>query len=105
MISCISLWRARAAYRTDSTAPSRAALRTKQRRRWRSSTWSGLLKGEFDPAAFVERFRAVRENTETRMPDWLTADLVARVADRYRRLQGQWRATPFGETMELAFNA
>ena len=63
----------------------------------------GLLKGDFDPPAFVERFRAVRENTEARMPDWLTADLIARVRDRYRRLQGQWRATPFGETMELRF--
>lgn len=63
----------------------------------------GLLKGEFDPETFVERFRAVRENTEARMPDWLTADLIARVTDRYRRLQGQWRATPFGQAMELEF--
>lgn len=64
----------------------------------------GLLKGEFDPAAFVERFRTVRENTEQRMPEWLTAELITRVIDRYRRLQGQWRATPFGQTMELSFD-
>lgn len=63
----------------------------------------GLLKGEFDPATFVERFRAVRENTEASMPAWLDADLIARATDRFRRLQGQWRATPFGHTMELTF--
>lgn len=62
-----------------------------------------LLKGEFDPTTFVDRFRAVRENTEARMPEWLTADLIARATDRYRRLQGHWRATPFGQTMELRF--
>lgn len=64
----------------------------------------GLLKGDFDPVAFVERFRAVRENTEQHMPDWLTADLIARTTDRFQRLQGQWRATPFGQTMELRFD-
>lgn len=64
----------------------------------------GLLKAEFDPAAFVERFRAVRENTEQSMPDWLTPDLITRTSARYHRLQGQWRATPFGQTMELRFD-
>jgi hypothetical protein len=63
----------------------------------------GLLKGEFDPATFVERFRAVRENTAARMPEWLTADLVARTIQRFHQLRGQWRATPFGQTMELKF--
>ncbi len=63
----------------------------------------GLLKGEFDPETFVERLRAVRENTEARMPEWLTADLVVRATARFRQLQGQWRATPFGQTMELTF--
>ncbi|MEZ5959576.1 MAG: hypothetical protein R3C30_04005 [Hyphomonadaceae bacterium] len=64
----------------------------------------GLLKGDFDPAIFVDRFRSMRENTGERMPDWLTADLVARVIDRFRRLQGQWRATQFGQTMEVRFD-
>jgi hypothetical protein len=36
-------------------------------------------------------------------PAWLTPDLVARVKERYRRLYGQWKATPFSATMELTF--
>ncbi|MEZ5956383.1 MAG: hypothetical protein R3C27_04135 [Hyphomonadaceae bacterium] len=63
-----------------------------------------LLKGDFDPAAFVDRFRAVRESTGQRMPHWLTSELIARIIERFRRLQGQWRATPFGKTMELNFD-
>ena len=38
-------------------------------------------------------------------PAWLTADLIARVRERLRRVQGQWRATPFHQTLELDFPA
>jgi hypothetical protein len=63
----------------------------------------GALKDEFDPAAFVERLHAHRANMGERAPDWLTVDLIARTCVRFRQLQGQWRATPFGEAMELRF--
>ena len=36
-------------------------------------------------------------------PAWLTADLIARVRERLRRVQGQWRATPFHRALELNF--
>jgi hypothetical protein len=64
----------------------------------------GLLRGEFDPVTFIERFRAVRENTAEPMPDWLTADLITRTSQHFHRLRGQWRATPFGQTMELTID-
>ena len=35
------------------------------------------------------------------MPAWLTEPLVVDVQERLRRLVGAWRATPFGETMEI----
>ena len=35
------------------------------------------------------------------MPDWLTEPFVVAVQERMRRLQGHWRATPFGGVMEL----
>jgi len=38
-------------------------------------------------------------------PAWLTADLIDRVRERLRRVQGQWRATPFHQTLELNFPA
>jgi hypothetical protein len=34
-------------------------------------------------------------------PVWLTPDFVARARESQRRVQGQWRATPFHATMEL----
>ena len=63
----------------------------------------GALKAEIDAEAFVARFRAVQESIGANAPAWLTPDLIARTLARLRQLQGQWRATPFGETMELLF--
>lgn len=37
-------------------------------------------------------------------PAWLTPDFIARARACLRRVQGQWRATPFHETMELGFS-
>jgi hypothetical protein len=36
-------------------------------------------------------------------PTWLSADVLARIIERLRRVQGQWRATPFHATLELKF--
>ena len=36
-------------------------------------------------------------------PAWLTGDLIVRVRERLRRVQGQWRATPFHQTLVLEF--
>lgn len=62
------------------------------------------LKGEIDADAFVAHFRAMHASAGSAAPDWLDAGLIARVAARFRQLQGQWRATPFGEAMELSFD-
>jgi len=65
---------------------------------------TGALAAEMlDPAAFLAEFAEFCEAYEERPPRWLTADFVERVAERMRQLQGRWKATPFGETMELAF--
>jgi hypothetical protein len=64
----------------------------------------GALKGEVDPEAFVARHRAAQHSIGSQSPDWLTPELIARVLERLRQLQGQWRATPFGEAMELRFD-
>lgn len=65
---------------------------------------TGALKGEtLDPAAVIETFRDYVAMFDTRPPAWLTEDFVLAVKERMRQLEGRWRATPFGETMELAF--
>ena len=35
--------------------------------------------------------------------EWCTESFVAEVSERMRRLQGQWKATAYGESMEIAW--
>lgn len=65
----------------------------------------GAAKGEVNPEAFVTRHREMQQSMGSQSPDWLTPHLIERALERLRQLQGQWRATPFGETMELTFDA
>jgi hypothetical protein len=64
----------------------------------------GAVKGEVNPNAFVARHREMQQSMGSQSPDWLTPDLIARALERLRQLQGQWRATAFGDTMELRFD-
>lgn len=64
---------------------------------------TALVQGKLDPAgllrAFHERFLAGGD----RIPSWLNDAFLMRVMERMRRLLGQWKATPFGERMELVW--
>ncbi len=64
----------------------------------------GALKGEIDPTDFVTRLRAVQSSMGHEMPAWLTADMIGDALEKLRQLRGQWKARPFGETMELRFD-
>jgi hypothetical protein len=60
----------------------------------------GIAAGEL--VAGIRRFAASLGATT---PDWLTEPFVIAVQERMRRLQGHWRATPFGGVMELPWPA
>ena len=60
-------------------------------------------RGEIDPSSFVENLQAYWENIGGQQPDWLSPAMVAGALERLRQLQGRWRATPFGQAMELDF--
>jgi hypothetical protein len=64
----------------------------------------GALKGEVDAHAFVARLKEMCATLARDPPEWLTPDMIARALERLRQVQGQWRATKFGETLELAFD-
>ena len=65
---------------------------------------TGALEEEdLDPEAFVERVTEYLDLYEARAPRWLTPAFVLAVRERMRQLAGRWKATPFGETMELSF--
>lgn len=66
---------------------------------------TGLLAADPPPAAeaFVDGFAVFLSAYGEAPPSWLTPAYIDAVRERLRRLLGQWRATPFGETMELGF--
>ena len=65
---------------------------------------TGALKAEaLDPDAFLTQFAEFLEAYDERPPRWLTTAFVAAVKERMRQLEGRWQATPFGQTMDLAF--
>jgi hypothetical protein len=66
----------------------------------KNDTWSAV-----DPERFVEDVLAAFRAVGAEPPAWLTSDLVIRVQERLRRVQGQWRATPFHQTLTLDFPA
>jgi hypothetical protein len=67
----------------------------------------GGLQGMLQKGVPVDRFLAVMGDAFAahgeRLPAWCTPTLIARVQERMRRLNGEWRALPFGQTMWLRF--
>ena len=68
----------------------------------------GALTGAFrteglDAEAFVEQASEYLDVYDERAPRWFTPAFVLAIKQRMADLQGRWRATPFGETMELSF--
>ena len=66
----------------------------------KNDTWPSV-----DPASFAESLAAGFSSLGHEPPAWLTGDLIVRVRERLRRVQGQWRATPFHQTLALEFPA
>jgi hypothetical protein len=66
----------------------------------KSDTWANV-----EPERFAESLTAGFRALGYEPPVWLSGDLIVRVRERLRRVQGQWRATPFHQTLVLEFPA
>ena len=66
----------------------------------KNDTWADI-----DPAAFAQSLIAGFRALGHEPPAWLSGDLVVRVRERFRRVQGRWRATAFHQTLVLEFPA
>jgi hypothetical protein len=64
---------------------------------------TGVVQGKVHVTSLLSAIRQLQDAHGEPMPEWLTESLIRRTADRFRRLYGQWRSTPFGATMELRF--
>ncbi len=62
-----------------------------------------LGQDELDDEAFVAQVREFLEVYDEGAPRWLTPVFMVAVRERMRQLEGRWKATPFGETMSVAF--
>ena len=60
-----------------------------------------LCKVDQDPRALHARITDSLAVQGATPPSWFDVELVTAVRERLRRLLGQWRATPYGATMEL----
>lgn len=64
----------------------------------KNDAWSGV-----DAPGLTESIAAGFRASGQEPPAWLTAELIVRVCERLRRVLGQWRATPFHDTLVLEF--
>lgn len=62
---------------------------------------STALRGEMDAAAFTARVSGYFADLGHAVPAWLTPETIDAAAARFRALMGQWKATPFGGTMQI----
>ncbi len=63
----------------------------------------GAWRDGFDADRVAARLADYLPQVGAAVPAWLTADCLRQVAATLRRLEGAWRATPFGEALELHF--
>jgi hypothetical protein len=66
---------------------------------------TGFFKNDSNVDEFIVRAAGMLQQVEEGAPLWLTTELVRNVRGRMRSLMGEWKATLFGETMRLRFNA
>jgi hypothetical protein len=64
---------------------------------------TGAVKRMETPGGEMAALREYHAALGKELPPWCTEDLVAAVRERMRRLQGHWKATPYGKTMEIAW--
>lgn len=63
----------------------------------------GAWRRGYAPEPLAQALRGYFEQLGEAAPAWLGAGLLQRVGERLRQLEGQWRALPFGQTMQLTF--
>ncbi len=66
--------------------------------------FTSLAKGSASAEQTIAGARHLLAANDEPMPPWLDVAFAERVAERFRRLQGQWKATAFGGAMELTFD-
>jgi len=62
-----------------------------------------LAQDSATPEESVDAVRRILEPQGRQPPPWVTLEFAVAVQERLRRLKGEWKALPYGATMELRF--
>lgn len=65
--------------------------------------FTGLAQERATPAQSVDAVRRMMEPHGRPPPAWVTEDFARAAEEKLRRLKGEWKAVPYGGTMELRF--
>jgi hypothetical protein len=64
---------------------------------------TSVVRGTVAPGAFRTGLANLYDALGEPLPAFITEEFVAAVLAHYRALAGRWKATPFGQAMELRF--
>lgn len=65
---------------------------------------TGVIKGDLNPAQAIGAIRDYYAGIGQSAPEFLSERFVTDVRENMRKLQGHWKATPYGETMEVVWD-
>ncbi|MCE9644104.1 hypothetical protein K8Q93_02610 [Candidatus Parcubacteria bacterium] len=64
---------------------------------------TGVIRDALTPEDFLAAMQNAFDAYHEPMPEWLTKEAVTKIKNRFQNLWGQWKSTPYGETLELRF--
>lgn len=67
--------------------------------------FTGLAQDRATPEESIDAVRRILEPQGRQPPPWVTLEFAVAVQEKLRRLKGEWKALPYGGTMELQFPA
>jgi len=67
--------------------------------------FTGLGQDRATPEESIDAVRRILEPQGRQPPPWVTLEFAVAVQEKLRRLKGEWKALPYGGTMELQFPA
>lgn len=62
-----------------------------------------VMRGRADAADLIAGLDGMFTATGKKLPEWVTADFIAKVEEEYRRLWGAWKATPYSGQLVLVW--
>lgn len=63
----------------------------------------GIVQGRASVEGFVPQVKQYQASVGVTPAAFLNEEFIARVVERFKKLYGEWKSTPFGETMRIDY--